>query len=74
MFRISGKTHLATAFTTSGTSVAILLARTSGTKGEGINQQMLKALKTTRALRVHVGEVSLALGSSSATNNKRHNE
>jgi hypothetical protein len=37
MFRISGKTHLAIAFTTSGISVVILLARTSGAKGKGIN-------------------------------------
>jgi hypothetical protein len=74
MFRILGKTHLAIAFTTSGISVVILLARTSGAKGEGINQQILEALETTGALRVRVGEVSLALGSSSATNNERHDE
>jgi hypothetical protein len=35
---------------------------------------MLKVLKTTRALRVRVEEVSLALSSFSITNNKRYNK
>jgi hypothetical protein len=35
---------------------------------------MLEALETIGALRVRVGEVSLVLGSSSTTNNERHNK